>query len=89
MPPPRVLRGVGELCARRPGEDYLDVVQRVDPDVLVEDDCLSIDPDEVITPKLDPGWGIEGIVVTEFNGLAHLPDDHRGLPGLASRRPPG
>jgi hypothetical protein len=33
----------------------------------------------VITPKLKPEWNIHGIVVPEFGGLAHLPDDPEQL----------
>ena len=72
----------GELCCRQEGEEYVDVVARVLPDVLIEDDCESIGWDEVITPKLRAEWGIKGIVVPEFGGLAHLPDDHQELLSL-------
>ena len=74
----------GELYYRREGEDYVDVVRRVQPDVLIEDDCRSIGWDEVITPKLRAEWGIKGIIVPENGGLAHLPDDHRELLSMAS-----
>ena len=69
----------GELFFRREGEGYVDVVRRVAPDVLIEDDCRSIGWDEVITPTLKAGWRIKGIIVPEFGGLAHLPDDHQEL----------
>jgi hypothetical protein len=72
----------GELYYRRRGEEYVDVVARVLPDVLIEDDCKSIGWDEVITPKLRAEWGIRGIVVPEFGGLAHLPGDHHELLSL-------
>ena len=70
---------VGELYCRDEGETYVDVVARVRPDVLIEDDCKSIGWDEVITPKLKGEWQITGIVVPEFGGLTHLPDDHKAL----------
>ena len=73
----------GELHYRREGEEYVDVVRRVGPDVLVEDDCQSIGWDEVITPKLKPEWGITGVIVPENGGLAHLADDHRELLRMA------
>ena len=57
----------------------LDVVARVRPDILVEDDCRSIGWQEVITSKLKPEWNIHGIVVPENGGLAHLPDDPEQL----------
>lgn len=69
----------GELNYRRERESYVDVVRRVCPDILIEDDCGSIGWDEVITPKLKPEWGVRGIIVQEFEGLAHLPDDHGRL----------
>jgi len=69
----------GELYYRQEGEEYVDVVARVRPDVLIEDDCKSIGWDEVITPKLKTEWDIKGIVVPEFGGLAYLPDDCQGL----------
>ncbi len=74
----------GELHYRREGEEYVDVAGRVRPDVLIEDDCFSIGWDEVTTPKLKADWGIKGIVVPEFGGLAHLPDDHGDLLGWPS-----
>lgn len=74
----------GELFFRRQDEDYVDVVARVRPDILIEDDCRSIGWEEVITPKLRTEWGTRGIIVAEFGGLAHLPDDHRELVRLAS-----
>lgn len=74
----------GELYYRREGEDYVDVVGRVRPDVLIEDDCKSIGWEEVITPKLKAEWGIKGIIAPEFGGLAHLPDGHQELLRMAS-----
>lgn len=72
----------GELHYRHQDEEYVDVVRRVRPDALIEDDCQSIGRQEVITPKLKPDWGIKGVVVPEFGGLAHLPDEHRELVGM-------
>ncbi len=69
----------GKLYYREEGEEYVDVVRRVGPDILIEDDCRSIGWQEVITPKLQPGWNVHGVVVPEFGGLAHLPDDPQQL----------
>ncbi len=69
----------GKLYYREEGEEYVDVVKRVRPDVLIEDDCRSIGWQEVITPKLKPEWSIHGVVVPEFGGLAHLSDDPQQL----------
>ena len=69
----------GNLHYRQEGEEYVDVVRRANADILIEDDCRSIGRQEVITPKLKPEWNIHGIVVPEFGGLAHLPDDPEQL----------
>lgn len=75
----------GDLLWRRQGEDYVDVVGRARPDIFIEDDCRSIGTDEVTTPRLKAEWGIKGIIVPEFGGLAHLPDDHGELVRMAWR----
>lgn len=64
-----------KVHARAGTESYLDIVARSRPDVLVEDDCQSIGEQDVVTPKLNPEWGIHGIVVPEFGGIDHLPDN--------------
>jgi hypothetical protein len=75
----------GDLFFRREDEDYVAVVARAGPDILIEDDCKSIGWEEVTTPKLKAEWGIEGLIVPEFGGLAHLPDDHGELVRMAWR----
>ena len=48
------------------------------PDLLIEDDCKSIGGEaEMIYPHIDPGKKkfIHSIVVREFSGIDHLPDD--------------
>jgi len=65
----------GPLYHRKEGEEYKDVVERVKPDILVEDDCASIGADEIIAPKLNPKLNIKAIVVKEFSGIDHLPDE--------------
>ncbi len=72
----------GILHYREEGEEYVDVVKRIHPDILIEDDCRSIGRQEMITPKLKPDWNIHGIVVPEFGGLSHLPDDPQELRSL-------
>lgn len=77
---------VGDVLFRREGESYADVARRVMPDALIEDDCESIGGDaEMIYPHLQPKEQaqITGIVVREFAGIDHLPDD---LTKLAGRR---
>lgn len=68
----------GELVFRQEGETYADVARRVMPVVLIEDDCESIGGDvEMTYPHLQPEdqARITGIVVREFEGIDHLPDD--------------
>lgn len=72
----------GRLWFRRSGEAYADVAAQVRPDVLIEDDCESIGGEAEMTyPHLraDLKARIVSIVVTEFGGIDHLPDDLRDL----------
>lgn len=66
------------LLYRNKGEEYKDVAERLMPDILVEDDCESIGGEvemtyphikEDLKPKIKP------IVVKEFGGIDHLPND--------------
>jgi len=72
----------GPVLFRQSGEGYAELVLRVMPDVLIEDDCESIGGEaEMIYPHLS-GEGqarIGGIVVREFGGIDDLPDDLRAL----------
>jgi hypothetical protein len=68
----------GQVVFRQPGESYQDVVRRVLPDVLIEDDCESIGGErEMISPFWDADLKatITAYVVKEFEGIDHLPDD--------------
>lgn len=69
----------GKIYHRKPGEEYKDVVECIDPlpDVLVEDDCESIGQEEMTYPTLPPAVRakIKSIIVKEFGGIDHLPDD--------------
>ena len=72
----------GRVIARRDGQSYGDVAERELPDVLVEDDCESLDGDAEITygqirPELRPR--IRSIVVPEFGGIDELPDSPGAL----------
>jgi hypothetical protein len=72
----------GRLEARGTGENYGDVATRVDPDVIIEDDCDSIGGSvEMTYPRLRPELRdrIASIVVREFEGIDHLPDDASAL----------
>ncbi len=68
----------GPLYHRGPGETYAQVVERLSPDVLIEDDCESIGSEaEMASPHLSDAARarIACIVVPEFGGIDHLPDD--------------
>ena len=66
-----------DLYFRHQEEDYKDVVERVKPDVLIEDDCESIGGEvEMTYPHIreDLKAKIKSVVVKEFQGIDHLPD---------------
>jgi hypothetical protein len=72
----------GQVFFRHGGEEYNDVVERVLSDILIEDDCESIGGEISMTyPHIKPELKvrIKSIVVKEFGGIDHLPED---LPGL-------
>jgi hypothetical protein len=69
----------GQIFYRRNGEEYKDVVERIQPlpDVIVEDNCESIGGTvEMVYPNLKPALKnkINSIVVEEFGGIDYLPD---------------
>ena len=68
----------GQLLFRQKGEEYKDVAERVTPDVLIEDDCKSIGGKDEMTYthiKAELKERIKSIVVREFGGIDHLPDN--------------
>lgn len=68
----------GTLYYRAHGESYADVARRWQADVVVEDDCESIGGRARTTAAglaRSPGRRVPCVVVPEFGGLAHLPDD--------------
>lgn len=68
----------GEIYFRQSGGGYERVVERIWPDILVEDDCESIGgEEEMVHPNLKPEVreAIKSIVVQEFGGIDHLPDE--------------
>lgn len=75
-----------ELCYRSKGEKYKDIVEQIQPDVLIEDDCKSIGGEwQMCITKVAP-WikeKIVSVVVEEFSGIDGLP---RNLPELKNRR---
>ena len=68
----------GPIFLRHGSELYHEVAERVLPDILIEDDCESIGGEKEMTyPHLRPELKarVKSIVVKEFGGLDHLPDD--------------
>ena len=68
----------GELFSRGAARSYAEVAEEISPDVIVEDDCESIGGErEMIYPNMAPAMKskIKSVVVKEFEGIDHLPDD--------------
>lgn len=66
------------LLFRKQGEEYKDVAEKLVPDILVEDDCESIGGEKEMTyTHISPEIKniIHSILVPEFGGIDHLPDD--------------
>lgn len=79
----------GEVLFRLEGEDYGDAAERAMPDLLIEDDCESIGGEiEMTYPHIRPEHQarIASIVLKEFGGIDHLPDDPRELASSAAPR---
>ena len=59
-------------------ESYASIAEKVLPDLIVEDDCLSIGGEPEMTyPNMseDAKRRVKSIVVREHGGIDHLPDD--------------
>jgi hypothetical protein len=72
----------GQIFFRQGGERYSDIAESVFPDILIEDDCESIGGEKEMTyPHIKPELKarIKSIVVKEFGGIDHLPDDISAL----------
>ena len=70
----------GKLLFRGPTRNYAEVAEEIEPDVIIEDDCESIGGEkEMIFPNISPQSKsrIVSVVVKEFAGIDHLPDDPR------------
>jgi hypothetical protein len=76
----------GEVFWRGEEESYAEVVGRAAPDLLVEDDCESIGGrGATASARLPPELAkkVRSLVVKEFGGIDHLPDDPARLVTLA------
>lgn len=72
----------GQVFFRHSGEQYNDVAERVLPDILIEDDCESIGGEREMTYphiKSELKAKIKSVVVKEFGGIDHFPDDISAL----------
>jgi len=72
----------GNVLWRSKGESYSEVAENVMPDVLIEDDCESIGGEPEMTyPNIKPDLknNIKHVVVKEFQGIDHLPDETKLL----------
>lgn len=66
------------LVARESKEKYKDLVEKIVPDILIEDDCKSIGGAwQMCITKVSPEIKskIQSIIVPEFRGIDHLPED--------------
>jgi hypothetical protein len=70
------------LFYRDVGEEYHHVAEKIVPDVLIEDDCRSIGGQRnwtITYVKPEIKLLIHSIVVREFKGIDHLPDELQEL----------
>jgi ribosome biogenesis GTPase A len=68
----------GRLLYRKENEDYKDVAEQLMPDIIIEDDCESIGGEiEMTYPNINEELKqrIKSVVVKEFGGIDHLPDN--------------
>jgi hypothetical protein len=68
----------GDVFCRGFFESYAKIVERMMPDILIEDDCESIGGEFQMTyPHIKPEKKklIRSVVVKEFSGIDNLPDD--------------
>lgn len=68
----------GEIYWRVNNKSYAEVAEGIMPDILIEDDCESIGREKEMTyPNIKPGLKhrIKHIIVKEFAGIDHLPDN--------------
>jgi len=66
------------LAAREPKESYKNIVETIQPDILIEDDCKSIGGAwQMCITKVEPEIkeNIISIIVPEFKGIDNLPTD--------------
>lgn len=68
----------GHVYSRRWWQSYSKVAEKIMPDIFIEDDCESIGGKREMTyPHINSKFQkrIKSIVIKEFSGIDHLPDD--------------
>ena len=68
----------GVLLSRKENEHYSDIIERFRPDIIIEDDCESIGgPLEMASNQMKSELRekISVIILKEFEGIDHLPDE--------------
>ena len=68
----------GKIYHRQKGESYAQIAEKIMPDILIEDDCESIGGEKEMTItfiKPEIQQRIRSVVIKEFGGIDHLPDD--------------
>ena len=73
------------LLAREHRESYKDIVEILQPNVLIEDDCKSIGGAwQMCITKVKPELRrkIKSVIVPEFKGIDNLPRDLKSLSSL-------
>uniref|UniRef100_UPI004057A7C3 hypothetical protein n=1 Tax=Agathobacter sp. TaxID=2021311 RepID=UPI004057A7C3 len=61
-----------EILCREKGEQYSEIVERIKPDILIEDDCKSIGGQKewcITNVREEIKAGIYSIIVPEFKGI--------------------
>ncbi len=61
-----------EILCREKGEQYSEIVERIKPDILVEDDCKSIGGQKewcITDVREEIKVGIRSIIVPEYKGI--------------------
>jgi hypothetical protein len=67
----------GPVFFRHRGETFQDIVEKIVPDILIENDCFSIGGEKAMISTCLPASlkkVIKTIVVKENHGIDHLPD---------------
>ena len=67
----------GKIVYRKKRQEYKELIERIKPDILIEDNCESIGGEkEMIITHIDSVLKrkLQSIVVKEFEGIDHLPN---------------